>query len=149
MNHSIFFVILAIALLQSGSWIVRKLFTKEGKIKKNSVIIVESVIITVFLFSYIFYNTPPSEVYKDIKKLNKMQYLYLLITALCVVGALMLIFDLLPKIDISKLGPSISIIRIVLLTIIGFLLFGEKMTMRKVLSLIFMITGVTMLMNSD
>ena len=140
---------IAIALLQSGSWIVRKLFTKEKKIRKNSVIIAESIIITVFLFSFIFYKTPPSEVYNDLSKLNKMQYVYLFITALCVVGALMLIFDLMPKLDISKLGPSISVIRIVMLTVIGFLLFGEKLNMRKILSIIFMVTGVTMLINSD
>ena len=149
MNHSIFFIMLAIALLQSGSWIVRKLFTKEKKIRKNSVIIAESIMITIFLFSYIFYKTPPSEVYSDLSKLRGVQYIYLFITALCVVGALMLIFDLMPKLDISKLGPSISVIRIVMLTVIGFFLFGEKLNMRKILSIIFMITGVTMLINSD
>jgi len=142
-------IIIGIALLQSGSWVIRKLFTKENKIKKNTIIMAESIIISLFLFGYIFYKTPPQQLLNDFKKITYKQYFYLMITAICVVSTLILIFDLIPKLDMSTLGPSISIIRIVLLTIIGFIMFNEKITMRKIISLIFMITGIAMLVNAN
>ena len=55
--------------------------------------------------------------------------------ALSVTGAIVLIFDLMPKVEISKLGPSVSIIRIIMLTVLGFLVFGEKITYKKIASL--------------
>ena len=65
--------------------------------------------------------------------------------ALSVTGAIVLIFDLIPKVEISKLGPSVSISRIVLLTLVGFFVFGEKLTYKKISAIILMITGVSLL----
>lgn len=147
MHHSTLSVITGIALLQTGSWVARKTMASGRKVNQNSVIIAESIFITILLFSYIFYKTPPKEIYDDLIKLTPKKYFFLFIIALCVVGAIVLIFDLIPKVEISKLGPSVSIIRIILLTLIGFLVFGEKMTIKKIASLIFMVLGVTLLMN--
>jgi drug/metabolite transporter (DMT)-like permease len=147
MHHSTLSVITGIALLQTGSWVARKTMASGRKVNQNSVIIAESIFITILLFSYIFYKTPPKEIYDDLIKLTPKKYFFLFIIALCVVGAIVLIFDLIPKVEISKLGPSVSIIRIILLTLIGFLVFGEKMTIKKIASLIFMVLGVALLMN--
>ena len=99
------------------------------------------------MFSYIFYKTSPKEIYDDLIKLSPKKYLFLFIIALCVVGAIILIFDLIPKVELSKLGPSVSIIRIIMLTVLGFLVFGEKITIKKIASLIFMVIGVVLLIN--
>ena len=53
-----------------------------------------------------------------------------------------------PQVELSKLSPSLSIIRIIILTVLGFLLLGESITMRKIIALIFMITGIFLLMKS-
>lgn len=147
MHHSTLSVITGIALLQTGSWVARKTMASGRKVNQNSVIIAESIFITILLFSYIFYKTPPKEIYDDLIKLTPKKYFFLFIIALCVVGAIVLIFDLIPKVEISKLGPSVSIIRIIMLTLIGFLVFGEKVTIKKIASLIFMVLGVALLMN--
>lgn len=147
MHHSILSIIVGIALLQTGSWVARKAMSNGSKINQNSIIIAESILITIILFSYIFYKTPPREIYKDLIKLSPKKYFTLFLIALCVVGGLVLIFDLMPKVEISKLGPSVSIMRIVMLTIFGFLVFGEKITIKKILSLILMILGVSLLIN--
>lgn len=147
MHHSTLSVITGIALLQTGSWVARKTMASGRKVNQNSVIIAESIFITILLFSYIFYKTPPKKIYDDLIKLTPKKYFFLFIIALCVVGAIVLIFDLIPKVEISKLGPSVSIIRIIMLTLIGFLVFGEKVTIKKIASLIFMVLGVALLMN--
>tara|TARA_Y100000389_G_C17252736_1_gene408937 strand:- start:26 stop:472 length:447 start_codon:yes stop_codon:yes gene_type:complete len=147
MHHSILSIIIGIALLQTGSWVARKAITNGKKVNQNSIIIAESIMITIILFTYIFYKTPPKEIYNDLIKLSPKKYLFLFLIALCVVGAIVLIFDLIPKIEISKLGPSVSIVRIILLTILGFLVFGEKITIKKIASLILMVVGVALLIN--
>jgi drug/metabolite transporter (DMT)-like permease len=147
MHHSILSIIIGIALLQTGSWVARKAMTNGKKVNQNSIIIAESIMITIILFIYIFYKTPPKEIYNDLLKLSPKKYLFLFLIALCVVGAIVLIFDLIPKIEISKLGPSVSIVRIIMLTILGFLVFGEKITIKKIASLILMVVGVALLIN--
>tara|TARA_Y100001970_G_C14225091_1_gene855129 strand:- start:1322 stop:1741 length:420 start_codon:yes stop_codon:yes gene_type:complete len=138
---------MGIALLQTGSWVARKAMTNGKKINQNSIIIAESILITLILFSYIFYKTSPKEIYNDLIKLSLKKYFFLLVIALCVVGAIVLIFDLIPKVEISKLGPSVSVMRIIMLTLLGFLVFGEKITLKKIASLIFMVIGVSLLIN--
>lgn len=147
MNHSILSIILIIALLQTGSWIMRKKVTKIN-LNQHSIIVAESVIITTVLFSYIFYMTPPTKIYKELKNISPEIYFYLVITALCVVGSIVLIFNLINVVEISKLGPVVSIMRIIMLVIFGFLVFNEKVTMRKVISLIFMVLGVGLMIKS-
>lgn len=147
MNHSILSIILIVALLQTCSWIVRKKVSNE-KLHKYTIIVAESVIITIVLFSYIFNMTTPNKMYKELKDLDPIIYFYLLITALCVVGSIVLIFNLINVVEISKLGPVVSIMRIIMLVVFGFLIFNEKVTMRKVISLIFMILGVGLMVKS-
>jgi drug/metabolite transporter (DMT)-like permease len=147
MNHSILSIILIVALLQTCSWIVRKKVSNEN-LHQHTIIVAESVIITIVLFSYIFNMTTPNKMYKELKDLDPIIYFYLLITALCVVGSIVLIFNLINVVEISKLGPVVSIMRIIMLVVFGFLIFNEKVTMRKVISLIFMILGVGLMVKS-
>ena len=87
MHHSILSIIIGIALLQTGSWVARKAMTNGKKVNQNSMIIAESIMITIILFSYIFYKTPPKEIYNDLIKLTPKKYFFLFLIALCVVGA--------------------------------------------------------------
>ena len=75
-----------------------------------------------------------------------MVLLNLIIRAICVTGSLVLIFDLIPIVDISKLGPSVSVVRILMLTIVGFFLFDEKMTTKKILAVVLMVMGISLLL---
>jgi len=148
MNHSIFFLLIIISLLQSGSWLIRKKIINIKKMNNKSIIVAESVLISIILFSYIFMTENAKEIKKDLKGLNKIEWLYLIFTSVFVVGAIIMIFNVMPLVEISKLAPTLSIIRIIILTIFGFIIFGEKITIRKVIALMFMITGIVMLMNS-
>ena len=147
MNHSILSIILIIALLQTGSWIMRKKVTKAS-INQHSIIIAESLIISTILFSYLFYKTHPIKMYKELKNVPLEIYFYLFLTSLCVVGSIILVFNLINIVEISKLGPVVSIMRIIMLVVFGFLVFNEKVTMRKVISLIFMVLGVGLMIKS-
>jgi len=85
---------------------------------------------------------------KDIKGLKKMDWVYLILTSIFVVGAIVMIFNVMPYVEISRLAPTLSIMRIIFLTILGFFAFNEKITKGKVIALLCMIIGITLLMNS-
>tara|TARA_B100000795_G_scaffold267693_1_gene253074 strand:+ start:1509 stop:1952 length:444 start_codon:yes stop_codon:yes gene_type:complete len=147
MNNSILIIIILISFLQSVSWIVRKQFTQTCKLNKNTIIAAESLMISLFLFTYIFFKISPQKLVGEFKKITGVQYIYLISTSICVVATLILVYDLIKDIDISTLGPSIDIIRILMLTVFGFLFLDETITFRKVMALIFMTIGLSMLIN--
>ena len=148
MNHSILLLLLIISFLQSGSWLIRKKIINQRTISNKSIIVVESVLISIVLFSYIFMTEDVKVIKKDIKGLQKMDWIYLILTSIFVTGAIVMIFNVMPYIEISRLAPTLSIMRIIILNILGLLAFNEKITKRKVIALLFMITGISMLMNS-
>ena len=148
MNHSILLLLLLVSLLQSGSWLIRKKIINKRTINNKSIIVVESVLISIILFSYIFMTEDVNIIKKDILNLTKIDLIYLILTSTFVVGAIVMIFKVMPYVEISRLAPTLSIMRIIFLTILGLFAFNEKITKRKVIALLFMITGICMLMNS-
>jgi drug/metabolite transporter (DMT)-like permease len=66
----------------------------------------------------------------------------------CISGSIILIFNLINVVEISKIGPIISIMSIIMLVIAGYLVFNEKLTMRKVIAVIFMVLGVGLMIKS-
>ena len=148
MNHSILLLLLIISFLQSGSWLIRKKIINQRTISNKSIIVVESILISTVLFSYIFMTEDIKVIKKDIIGLQKMDWIYLFLTSIFVTGAIVMIFNVMPYVEISRLAPTLSIMRIIILNILGLLAFNEKITKPKVIALLFMITGISMLMNS-
>ena len=148
MNHSILLLLLIISFLQSGSWLIRKKIINQRTISNKSIIVVESILISTVLFSYIFMTQDIKVIKKDINGLQKMDWIYLILTSIFVTGAIVMIFNVMPYVEISRLAPTLSIMRIIILNILGLIAFNEKITKSKVIALLFMITGISMLMNS-
>lgn len=149
MHLSFVMIIIISALAQSCSWVIRKKLLKLQKVDRKTVIVAESIIITSVLFTYIYITSDVKQIYKEFFKISKKEYFYLFLVGLCVVGPLLGIFYLMNKIDISTLSPSLSILRIIMLTIFGWTLFGEKMSRKKLVAIILMIFGVLLIMHDE
>ena len=126
MNHSILLLLLIISFLQSGSWLIRKKIINQRTISNKSIIVVESILISTVLFSYIFMTEDIKVIKKDINGLQKMDWIYLILTSIFVTGAIVMIFNVMPYVEISRLAPTLSIMRIIILNILGLLAFNEK-----------------------
>ena len=147
MHLSFIAIIIMSAFAQSCSWMIRKKLLKMQQVDRKTVIVAESIIITSVLFTYIYFTSDVKQIYKGFFKISKEEYFYLFLVGLCVVGPLLGIFYLMNKIDISTLSPSLSILRIVMLTIFGWTLFGEKISIKKLVAIILMIFGVLLIMH--
>ena len=147
MHFSFMMIIIVSALAQSCSWAIRKKLLKLQKVDRKTVIVAESLIITTVLFTYIYFTSDVKQIYKEFFKITKEEYFYLFLVGLCVVGPLLGIFYLMNKIDISTLSPSLSILRIIMLSIFGWTLFGEQMSRKKLVAIILMIFGVLLIMH--
>jgi len=148
MHHSSLLIIMVIAIFQALAWVARKKVINNKNLDLGAIKMFESTLITVFLFTYILMTTDINILKDTLYKFTKTDMLYMGFVAVCVVITVTLVFSLIRIVDISKLSPSISIARIILLSILGFMIFGEKMTMRKIIALVFMITGITMMMKT-
>lgn len=147
MHHSILSIILVIALLQTGAWVLRKQVTNTAP-NQYSLIVVEDLLTATVLYSVLFYKIHPIKMYKELKIVPIETYFYLFLTSLCISGSIILIFNLVNVVEISKIGPLISIMSIIMLVIAGYLVFNEKLTMRKVIAVIFMVLGVALMIKS-
>ena len=145
MKQSFIVLVSVIALLQATNMTLRKLYPKENRVHKGTLIIAESIIINTFLFAYILKYNDSSHLLNDIHKLTLKEVVYLIISSLSVTCMLVLLFDIIPKMDISKIGPGISIAKIIIFSILGIMVFDEKITFRKLIAFIFMIVGIYLL----
>ena len=60
--------LIIISLLQSGSWLIRKKIINIKKMNNKSIIVAESVLISIILFSYIFMTENAKEIKKDLNQ---------------------------------------------------------------------------------
>tara|TARA_Y100000591_G_scaffold284084_1_gene265576 strand:+ start:246 stop:695 length:450 start_codon:yes stop_codon:yes gene_type:complete len=147
MHHEIMVLIVIVAVVQSVGWMARKKILINKKLNIQAIKMFESTLITLFLLTYILSTTSFDTIKETYHLLTKTEMAYMCFVAVTVVISVTIVFYLIRKVDVSKLSPSISILRIILLSILGFLIFGEKITMKKIIALIFMITGITLLMS--
>mgnify|MGYP004004993477 CR=1 FL=1 len=147
MHISFIIIIILSAFAQSCSWSIRKKLLNIQKVNTKTIIIVEYLMISMILFSYIFLTSDTKNIYKEIHIITKREYGYLFLTSIMVVGAMLSIYYLMPFIDVSTLSPMLSIIRIITLAILGYFIFNEKMSIKKITALVFMVTGVMLIMH--
>ena len=124
---------------------LRKLYPKENRVHKGTLIIAESIIINTFLLVYLLKYTDTSHLLTDIHKLTLKEMVYLTVSSLSVTCVLVLLFDIIPKMDISKIGPGISIAKIIIFSILGVMVFDEKITFQKLIAFMLMIIGIFLL----
>jgi len=147
MHISFIIIIILSAFAQSCSWAIRKKLLNIQKVNTKTIIIVEYFMISMILFFYIFLTSDTKNMYKEIHIITKREYGYLFLTSIMVVGAMLSIYYLMPFIDVSTLSPMLSIIRIITLAILGYFIFNEKMSIKKITALVFMVTGVMLIMH--
>lgn len=147
MKNNFLPLIIFVALLQTLYTTFRKMYPSQNKIDSMTLVIIESIIINIFLFIYIYYNNQFSfkKILIDVKKLTNMDFFYLLLSSICITCMLILLFKIIPNFNMSVFGPSISITKIILFAIVGVVIFNEKISFQKIMAFIFMIIGITLL----
>lgn len=147
MKNNFLPLIIFVALLQTLYTTFRKMYPSQNKIDSMTLVIIESIIINIFLFIYIYYNNQFSfkKILIDVKKLTNMDFFYLLLSSICITCVLILLFKIIPNFNMSVFGPSISITKIILFAIVGVVIFNEKISFQKIMAFIFMIIGITLL----
>jgi uncharacterized membrane protein len=147
MKNNLLPLIIFVALLQTLYTTFRKLYPSQNKIDSITLIIIESIIINIFLLIYIYYTNQFNlkKIFVDIKKLTNKDFLYLILSSICITCMLILLFKIIPHFNMSVFGPSISITKIILFAIVGVIIFNEKLSFQKIMAFIFMIIGIMLL----
>ena len=149
MHHQVFILIVVIASFQALAWVTRKYLVADKRLHINAIKLFESFIISGLLISYILYTTNIKDIKDSYKIMGWWHFFLMVVTGICVVVTVTLVFHLLRKIDVSVLQPTTSIARIVILSIVAIFLFNEKITPLKILALLLMISGIGLMMYTN
>ena len=131
MNHYLK-IILFIKILLSG---VRYILLKKRINLNNSKIITmfQSFLITFFLSIFIITIYGKKAIIGEFKNLNREILSLMVLSAVIITIAIIISYELLEKLDISTYLPIFKGLNIVLLSFIGYMIFNEKMTIKKIL----------------
>ena len=131
MHSSFIIIIIFSAFAQSCSWAIRKKLVNIQKVNTKTIIVVESLMLSLVLFSYVFLTADTKKIYKEMYIITKKEYCYLFLKSLMIFATLISIYYIIPFVDVSTLSPTLSIIRIIMLSILGYFIFNEKMSRKK------------------
>ena len=136
------FVLLIILLSLFGLF---RTVLKKKRINLNNkwtIISVDSILITCLILSFSCYTIGPTEMIKDIKNFD--YYTWLLTFSLSILIAITVFsrYYLLNNFEISKFKPILIAVKTILLVIIGYLLFDEKLTKNKIIGCFLILLGI-------
>lgn len=139
------YIIIAIALLQTIRVSLRKIYPFQNKINTSTIIILESIIMNFILVIYFLKYNSLSRFYSDLNNITLTEYMILIINTFIIVFVIILLYEILPKVDFVKYGPMLSVSQILLYGLVGLLILNEKITLNHVLAYIFMLIGAIIL----
>ena len=132
MKYSFIVILLFASLAQTCTWTVRKKLINVKNLSNETQIILESIAISSIVFTYIFLTKDVKKIYKEVRNINMKYIFHLFLIGFGVLIPLLSIFYLMFKMDVSTLSPTLSILRIIMLTITGWIIFKENMTIKKI-----------------
>ena len=140
----IYFVI--IVLCWTMNPFIKKIILKKNKMTTDEYFVINHFVITALLIGYFIYLFKRKRCdTKCLYKLNKLDYLYILLAALTSILAARLLLTLIKEKNVSYIVAHLQPIVILTTFLIGYFFFTEKMTKYKILGGIFVILGIILL----
>ncbi|MBT6326558.1 MAG: EamA family transporter [Bdellovibrionales bacterium] len=131
------------------AWTLNPFFKKKlmSKLNNEELFFINHIVITVFILLYFLYRYKCNKIKLDcINKLNSFSRneIFLLIAGaiITVIGARLLPYLLEQNKDVSYIISHIQPVVIMLTVLIGYMFFKEKITLTKLLGVIFIVIGL-------
>lgn len=137
MHHETKYHLIYLTILTTLIWLLRKICLNEMDVYEY--LLISLVLYPLFMVPLIYYKR--GNLYIDFKKIDRKIFLYLLIIIFLAVNS-SLYFHYIAKNEDISVGPSlVSGLRILTVFIAGVIFLNEKITRRKLLALIIILTG--------
>tara|TARA_Y100000996_G_scaffold412195_1_gene397750 strand:+ start:180 stop:617 length:438 start_codon:yes stop_codon:yes gene_type:complete len=140
MNINSILAVLSFSILTTVTWTLRKTVLKNQDVISFVVLETFFVCAAILIGSYFilghkkFIEVPTS--------LSLNQFGYMSLLGVLIAGSIYSMRYLIKYEDISKLSPMIGGTKTIMVTIVGIFLFGEEITLRKLISIALIVTGL-------
>ena len=140
MNINSILAVLSFSILTTVTWTLRKTVLKNQDVISFVVLETFFVCAAILIGSYFilghkkFIEVPTS--------LSLNQFGYMSLLGVLIAGSIYSMRYLIKYEDISKLSPMIGGTKTIMVAIVGIFLFGEEITLRKLISIILIVTGL-------
>ena len=140
MNINSILAVLSFSILTTVTWTLRKTVLKNQDVISFVVLETFFVCAAILIGSYFilghkkFIEVPTS--------LSLNQFGYMSLLGVLIAGSIYSMRYLIKYEDISKLSPMIGGTKTIMVAIVGIFLFGEEITLRKLISIALIVTGV-------
>jgi len=140
MHHETKYHLIYLTILTTLIWLLRKICL--NKLDVYEYIIISLVLYPLFMIPLIYYKRGYLSI--DTKKINIKIFIYLLIIVFLSVNSAIYFYSIAKNEDIS-VGPSLVFgLRILTVFIAGVIFLNEKITRRKLLALLVILTGFSL-----
>jgi len=140
MNINSILAVLSFSILTTVTWTLRKTVLKNQDVISFVVLETFFVCAAILIGSYFilghkkFIEVPTS--------LSLNQFGYMSLLGVLIAGSIYSMRYLIKYEDISKLSPMIGGTKTIMVAIVGIFLFGEEITLRKLISIALIVTGL-------
>ena len=135
--------ILIVVLCWTLNPFIKKIVLKGKKLNVDEYFIVNHLVVTLILGVYFFYLFKNKKCSPNcFKKLNKYDYIYIILGAITSILGARLLFSLIKKEDISYVVSNIQPMVIGLSFVIGYIFFSENITITRLIGASLIVLGL-------
>ena len=145
MNHFSILAVLTFSILTTITWVLRKVYLSKQDLVP--LILLETLFVSTSIIAISFYLLGPQKFMNTPSILDTSLFLYMSLFGILIAISIFAMGYLVKYEEVSKLSPMIGGTKTVMIAIVGFLLFGEQITPRKIISIGLIVSGLFMLLN--
>ena len=145
MNHFSILAILGFSILTTITWVLRKVYLNKQDLV--SFILLETLFVSGAIIASCYYYLGYKKFIAVPYSITLPEFIYMTILGILIAGSVFALRYLIKYEDVSKLSPLIGGTKTIMVVIMGILLFGEEISIKKLISIGLIISGLFMLLN--
>ena len=140
MNINSILAVLSFSILTTVTWTLRKTVLKNQDV--ISFVVLETFFVCAAILIGSYFILGHKKFIEVATSLSLNQFGYMSLLGVLIAGSIYSMRYLIKYEDISKLSPMIGGTKTIMVAIVGIFLFGEEITLRKLISIALIVTGL-------
>ena len=140
MNINSILAVLSFSILTTVTWTLRKTVLKNQDV--ISIVVLETFFVCAAILIGSYFILGHKKFIEVPTSLSLNQFGYMSLLGVLIAGSIYSMRYLIKYEDISKLSPMIGGTKTIMVAIVGIFLFGEEITLRKLISIALIVTGL-------
>ena len=145
MNHFSILAVLGFSIITTITWALRKVYLNKQDL--ISFILLETLFVSTAIIAGCYYHLGYKKFIEVPFSITPPEFIYMTVLGILIAGSIFALRYLIKYEDVSRLSPMIGGTKTIMVVIMGILLFGEEISIKKLISIGLIISGLFMLLN--